>query len=367
MKENLPLPRRASLPVVVALCLRERLARGDWVHLLPGELELARELQVGRNTVRAALAVLEREGLIRTANGRRREVVVRAKRTRPTRVKTAVLLLPAPSQTLSPAALLWIDHLRSRLQGADWRWLSVVEAAAFRRAPAPALEALAARHPGAVWILYRSTAAIQRWFEKSGTRAVIAGSCHPGVNLPQVDTDFRATSRHAAARLLGLGHRRLAVLAPVVPFPGDEESLKGFQEGVDAVDDAGLRRFPIRDSKASVIQALRGLLAARERPTCIFILDARHTATAMTFLTRQGVAIPAAMSLISRDHEGFLNLLVPEPARYERQPDAFAKKLEHLVIALQNGVPPKRPRQLLMPAFVRGETLAPLPVLKKNR
>jgi LacI family transcriptional regulator len=115
MKETHPLPRRAALPVVVASCLRERLARGDWLHLLPGELELARELQVGRNTVRSALAVLEMEGLIRTANGRRREVVARAGTPRPPLVNTAVLLLPAPLHTLPPSALLWMDHLRSWL------------------------------------------------------------------------------------------------------------------------------------------------------------------------------------------------------------------------------------------------------------
>lgn len=362
MRETHPLPRRAALPVVVASCLRDRLARGDWLHLLPGELELAMELQVGRNTVRSALAVLEMEGLIRTANGRRREVLARAGTPRPLLVNTAVLLLPAPLHTLPPSALLWMDHLRSRLQAADWQSLTVVDPTAFRRAPAPALDALAARHPGAVWVLFRSTAAIQRWFEKSGTPAVIAGSCHSGVNLPQVDTDFRAASRHAATRFLGLGHRRLAVLAPMVPFPGDEESLQGFQEGVAAVDGASLRRFPIRDSKASVIQALHALLAAREPPTAIFTLEARHTATATTFLTQQRVQVPGDISLLSRDHDGFLNLLVPEPARYERQPEAFAKKLGHLVIVLGSSVPLKQQRHLIMPTFVRGETLARPPV-----
>lgn len=351
----------------VAACLRDRMARGDWTRVLPGEIELARELKVGRNTIRAALAVLEKEGLVRTATGKRREVMPAVSKKRKQLVRVAVILLPLPWQSLPPATLLLIDALRLRLHDAGWQLQMVAEAAAFRRSPGTVLASLVARYPSAVWILYRSTATMQRWFEKKKLSAVIAGSCHPGISLPQVDTDFRAASRHAAERLLGLGHRRLLALAPVDPFPGDEESLRGFQEGVAAVEGASLLVFPIKDSKTSVIQALRRIWCIHERPTGIFILEARHTATTLTFLAQQAVGVPGDISLVSRDPDVFLTYLVPEPAHYERQPEAFAKKLEHLVIALGSGLPLKRSRHLLMPNFVRGETLGRPPVPKKDR
>ncbi len=56
-----PLPRRLSLAAETAACLRARIQQGTWHQHLPGELELARELQVGRNTLRAALKALEQE------------------------------------------------------------------------------------------------------------------------------------------------------------------------------------------------------------------------------------------------------------------------------------------------------------------
>ncbi|MFN0075026.1 MAG: substrate-binding domain-containing protein [Prosthecobacter sp.] len=358
------LPRRASLPLDVAAFLRERLLRGDWARVLPGETELARELQVGRNTIRAALAVLEKDGLIRTASGKRREVVGKVKKLRRSMEKVAVMLLPVPWHTLAPSTLLWMDALRARLQGAGWQLQLVVDAAAFRRAPAATLESLVSRHPSAVWILFRSTAAMQHWFEKRQVCTVVAGSCHPGVSLPQVDMDFRATSRHAAARLAGLGHRRLAVLAPAVSFAGDDESLAGFREGAG---DAFVQVHQCNDSKASVIKALRVILTDAQSPTAIFAFQGAHAATALTYLSQQGVSVPAQMSLLSRDHEPFLAHLVPEPARYERQPEVFAKKLAHLVTALGDGVPPKKAQHLLMPTFVRGETLGGAPVPTKNR
>ena len=359
------LPRRVSLPVDVAAFLRERLRDGEWGKLLPGELELARDLQVGRNTIRAALVILEKEGLLRTTSGRRREVVMDApkKRTKPKSGKIAVLLLPSPWQTLAPSTLLWVDALRSRLQGAGWQLQLVVDAAVFRRAPAAALESLVSQHPAAVWILFRSTAVMQRWFENRQLSTVVAGSCHQGVSLRQVDTDFRATSRHAAARLVGLGHCHLAVLAPVKSFAGDDESLIGFREGAG---DASLQIQTCHDSKASVIKALRSLLSGAQRPTALYVLHAGHAATSLTYLLQQGVAVPAHMSLLSRNDEPFFAHLVPEPARYERQPEAFAKKLAQLITTLGDGVPPKKTQHLLMPTFVRGETLGRAPVPSKN-
>ncbi|MFA6545966.1 MAG: substrate-binding domain-containing protein [Limisphaerales bacterium] len=359
-----PVPRRASLPLEVAAFLRERLRCGDWARQLPGEIELARELQVGRNTIRAALAVLEKERWLRTASGRRRELLKEVKVLRPKLEKVAVMLIPLPWHTLPPSTLLWVDALRSRLHGAGWQLQVIVDAAAFRRAPAAALESLLARHPSGVWVLYRSTAAMQRWFDKRELRTVVAGSCHAGVKLPQVDTDFRAASRHAAARLVGLGHRHLAVLAPVPSLAGDDESLAGFREGAGA---AQVLMLHCRDSAGSVMAALRTVLKSPPRPTAAFVLQAGHAATALTFLLQQGVAIPAQMSVLSRDHEPFLRHLVPEPARYERQPEVFAKKLAHLVTALGDGVPSKKEQHLLLPTFVRGETLGRAPVLIKNR
>jgi DNA-binding LacI/PurR family transcriptional regulator len=354
------LPRRISRSIEVAAFLRDRLMRGNWTQYLPGEMELARELQVGRNTIRAALVVLEKEGLVRTSSGRRREVITPMKWVRPQFEKVAVMLMPSPWHTLASSTLLWMDALRSRLHGAGWQLQLVINSAAFHRAPSAALESLLAQYPAAVWILFRSTAAMQRWFEKRQVRTVVAGSCHAGVRLPQVDTDFRATSRHAAARLVGLGHRDLAVLAPTVLFAGDEESLGGFREGAA---DARIQVHTCNDSKASVIKALRLMLKNPPRPTAIFVFQASHAATALTYLSLQGVSVPAQMSLLSRGHEPFLAHLVPEPGRYERQPETFAKKLAHLVTALGDGLLPKKAQNLLMPTFVRGETLAHAPVL----
>lgn len=61
----------------VADRLRGRITRGEWAPggRLPAEPDLAHEYEVGKDTVRAALAVLRHEGLVVTRRGYRAVVV----------------------------------------------------------------------------------------------------------------------------------------------------------------------------------------------------------------------------------------------------------------------------------------------------
>ncbi|TDU72831.1 LacI family transcriptional regulator [Prosthecobacter fusiformis] len=350
------LPRRASRAAEAAAFLRERLLAGAWPRLLPGEMELARQLQVGRNTIRAALAQLEAENLLKTQSGRRREVTGTVHPPTDSPTQLAVLLLGIPYHALASSTLLWMEALRMRLAGAGWKMQVRVESAAYRRSPGHILEGLTAEQSSAVFILHRSTANMQQWFEKQGMRAVIAGTRHEGSSLPQVDTDYRAASRHAAARLAALGHRHLVILTPRAQLAGDAESIAGFREG------AGEARVEVathNDTTEGVIASLRQVITAQAAPTALFVLRAEHFATTLTWLLQQGVSIPGQMSLISRDDEPFLQHLHPEPTRYRRSAETFAKKLARLITTFGDGGPGRAPAPLLMPDFLKGGTLGP--------
>ncbi|WP_083948197.1 GntR family transcriptional regulator [Thermobifida cellulosilytica] len=63
----------------VAAVLRERIARGEYQpnRRIPPETDLIEEFNVSRPTVRAALSILEQEGLIITLRGKGRYVKAR--------------------------------------------------------------------------------------------------------------------------------------------------------------------------------------------------------------------------------------------------------------------------------------------------
>lgn len=344
------IPRRISLIDQTATALRVRLDGGEWSLSLPSETQLAADFQVGRNTVRSALAILESEGRLRTTNGRRREIIGQpCPKVVPYR--RVILLMSRPVGTFPPSTTLWITGTQARLERLGWHFQLCVEPAAFLGRPTTYLKTLTDASPGAVWILHRSTAAMQSWFQEGGLKAVLAGSRHEGITLPQVDADFRAVSRHAAGRFLANGHRTLAILRPDDAFAGDTDSVAGFREGAR---DAIIHDIQCMGRPSGVIRALERLLQMPQPPTGLYVLHPEHCVTAISYLSKRGHAVPERVSVICRDDEPYLELLTPEPTRYRRNPQAMASKLAALVASAAGKVNSTR----IMPMSVPGETLA---------
>lgn len=357
------IPRRLSLISETASVLRQRIHDGDWSLHLPGELDLSAHLQVGRNTIRSALKLLEQEGLVVTRNGQRREIVVLSSPTQPTR--RAVLLMAKPENEYPPSTSGWIRETQSRLESQGWSFRSLVEPSLYRGNPASLLRSLVAGSPDTVWILHRSTPALQRWFQQSRQPAVLAGSRHEGIELPQVEVDLRAVSRHAAGAFLSRGHRRLALLRPDAPFAGDAECVAAFREAASRAEVVELR---CKGGPAGVVTALRQHLRELDPATGLYILHPDHCLTSLGFLLSEGLRIPGDLSVICRDDEPYLALLHPEPARYRHSASIFGSKLAALVTRASNDQKARPPRSLVMPRAVSGATLAAAPpVPKRNR
>jgi len=352
------LPKRISLIDQTATVLRERLAQGEWSAHLPGEIELAGLLQVARNTVRAALVILEAEGLLKTTNGNRREVVLKRPCGRKT-VRRAMLIMARPVHEFPPSTAQWIAAARMRLEGQGWQFQTLVEPLAYRGSPSALLKTLTQARPGAVWVLHRSTSQMQRWFQANESRVVLAGSRHEGINLPQAETDLRAASRHAAGRFLARGHSRLAVLRPEVALAGYDECVAAFRAGAGAADVTEVRHH---GRPSDVVAALRRLLRSSAAPTGIYVLHPEHCVTALTLLQSHGIAVPGQMSLICLEDEAYLGLLCPEPTRYRRSAKSFATKLASLVEQCGKGMKPKQSQFFIMPSGIAGATLASAPV-----
>ena len=89
--------RRLPLVEQTAAYLREGFQSGRWSELLPGVLQLAADLMVGKRTVRAALVLLEQEGWIESCGvGRRRKIATGRIEKSPGRTLRIGVMLYAP-------------------------------------------------------------------------------------------------------------------------------------------------------------------------------------------------------------------------------------------------------------------------------
>ena len=354
---NSMMPQRTSLVAETVRVLREAIVSGRWARHLPGERRLCEEWRISRPTLRAAVSVLAAEGLLKVAQGRPTEVLAlgAAAEPNPAQVLTVGLLSPEPLHAMPPFALLWLDELRGQL-AAEGHLLQVhVGRSWFNgRNPARALATLTGTAPAAMWVLYRSTESMQRWFEEQQVPCVIVGSPFEGIGLPSVDQDYRAVCRHAVGALVARGHTRVGLVIQEPQFAGDRESEAGFQEGLRAASKAEVSGTLFRHdgTHAGIQKSVDQLLNARLRPTGLIVARSAAVLTVATALLGRGVRIPQEMAVICRDDDLYLDEVVPTITRYTVPASAFAKRIFRLV--QQPGS--KRDTKVL-PVFLKRESL----------
>ena len=358
--EALPIARD-SLIAQAARTLREQIHSGTWVETLPGERRLCDQLSISRPTLRSALAILEKEGLLDVAQGKLRSIRPQAARKAAHRRSTrqVVILCPESLLRMQPSTLYLIDETYSKLQKAGYRlsiqsptWLS------FRR-PEKYLAKHVRENPSTCWALFSISEAVQKWFSASTERCVVSGSCFPGVKIPNIDLDARAATMHAVGMFLRFGHREISLLVPESFRPGHAIIHQAFLAAV------GLSRHANTSARVLRVSPNRGIFERQlteyidlRRPSqALLITQPLDTLFTMTFLLRQKIAVGSKVAVISNGDEFFFEHMTPTPARYRIPREKFAAKFCRLLLQLvqSDTIPVKS--NLISMDFLPGQTL----------
>jgi len=354
-------PQRHSLITETAQALRRALEQGQWRDVLPAERRLCEEWHISRPTLRAALEILAGEGLLRVEQGKRTRIIHCGRPEPAARPLTVCLLSPEPLHAMPPFVLLWVDRLRDQLAAAGHLLQVHVGRAEFgHKNPENALDSLTSSAPAAAWVLYQATEAMQRWFADRGVPCVVVGSLFPGVELPALDRDYRATCRHAVSLLANRGYRQLYLVLHEQRFGGDLESEAGFGEGLRACRDRAVNaEMLLHDgSPDGIARAVDGVLGERhgERPAFL-VARTGFALSVCSHLLRRGCRIPEEAGILCRDDDQFLDHLLPRMARYSVNAGDFTRRLFRLVTQVMEREPRRRSGGNVMPEFVPRESI----------
>ncbi|MBR9761941.1 GntR family transcriptional regulator, partial [bacterium] len=131
------------------------IAKGDIRERLPGERTLANQLQIGRDTLRAALEILEADKAISPReHGKRRQILAISPR-KESATKRITYLSPKHLTQLPPWMLVEFDTLRELLNQRGYE-LQLVSPGLFHlKNPTRKLETLIQDTESDAWILYQ--------------------------------------------------------------------------------------------------------------------------------------------------------------------------------------------------------------------
>jgi len=334
-----PLRYQSLVDQVSERIIRE-IGKGTWIRQLPGERTLIDFLGISRKTLRKSLHHLRHENIIRTQHGIGHHIILRSRTAARASVSVG-LLIPESIENLRHFTALFVDDLRALLFESNIRLVTFSGHRFFSEHPENALARLTAQNPQVCWVLSHTNQSVQRWFSAQGIPCIIAGSCHQGLTLPNVDIDYHATCRHAVGAMLRRGHRRLAFLTlHAKDAAGDMEGEAGLLSGVHDSRRSSVEAAVLRHD-GTVPGIVKGLKLAFSpgglAPTAILVNNPASYLTTSSYLSARGLRIGQDVSLVASDDDLSLSHLFPEPARYVCNIRAFTRELFALVIAQVRG------------------------------
>ncbi|MDH7568570.1 MAG: substrate-binding domain-containing protein [Armatimonadota bacterium] len=302
--------------------IRARIVSGEYPPgaFLPSERVLASGLGVARNTVRAALQRLEREGLIRREPGRSALVTPLVG---PVMSETFLLLLPTLDETqpslITPEAMALVGHTLCACAGSGIQFdIQTVP----EEGVSGLLQRLQRSRASGVLLVECHYPEVLEVLRTSNVPHVVINqeSDLPG---PATRVDFWGVGRRAAEYLLGLGHRRLGVLAGPQERYHYARMLAGFR-GRCAESEVYLEPghvAAVESCSETARQAALGMLSQPHRPTALFCARDVRAYGAYLAARELGLQVPDDLSLVGYDDitwpgggRQFLSTF-PEPTR----------------------------------------------------
>jgi DNA-binding LacI/PurR family transcriptional regulator len=348
--------RQITLHDQLVAALRDGIDRARWISHLPSEFVLCREFQVSRMTLRKALAQLVMEKWVALGGrGKAHRILRRArgKKQHPSAARTIRVLTPFRLTAHNTSDFDLLEILHERASSVGYRIEMEVHRGIYQRFQAARLDRLDAQPDTAGWLLYYSTASIQRWFARRGRPTVVVGRVHGNLPLSCVYPDTAAAVRHAVGRLHASGHRDMIYLIESLTSLGDRIASEVMVEEARRLG-ARARIVGYDGNPDAIRRTLLDLLAARPRPTA-FVSGAPGIAiTLLCHLLAAGVRIPAEAALVTLWDDVNLDVTFPTIARYRTDGKLMGRKVEAALTDLLRHGTGKTRAIPVMPEFVPG-------------
>ena len=357
----MPAVRRQSLPELTAGVLRDGLLAGRWGAMLPGESKLALELGVGRNTVQAALRLLETEGLLDKRGAGHSRAVAKSRSGGKTKLLLRVgVLLHERMVDENPGMQGILAKLQHEIEQAGQAcFLSKPCQASLRHDPGRIAKYLAEMQADA-WVVVAPRREVAAWFAAQPFPAIALGGGYADVNMAGTGTLVSAAHVEGFRRLLALGHKRIVMIClSHLRQPVPSAYVSRFTAELDTHQIPWSYPFnvPEWEETPAGFRALLTRLFAVSPPTALMIDETPRLMAALGFLAERGLRVPEQVSLFVGQWDSSLAWTDPPIAHVHWDDSPLVRRVVHWLDAAAKGCPDRK--TVLFPAeFVPGGSIA---------
>lgn len=349
--------RLLSAAEQVAAHLRDCIVRGELAGEMPGIHQLARDLLANHKTVEAALALLEKEGLVeRRGAGRRRGIVMRKNgRPKATCLRIAILNYSLPGNVdrfipVMQQALIDAGH------AAFFSGKSLAEMGMDKDRVIEHVR----RTKADAWVVIAGSLEVLEWFAEGEKPAFAVFGRRGRFPIAGVGPDKSPMYALATRRLAALGHRRIVLLARSerrLPEPGETE--KAFLRVLKA------RRIPIgpynlpdwEETVAGFHERLAALFTITP-PTALIVDGAPLFFAVMQFLLGRGLRVPGDVSLVCTNGDPRFAWFQPEVTHIDWDSGPVIRRVVRWAANVAGGKEDRR-QSFTKAVFVEGGTMGP--------
>lgn len=348
------------LAILARETLEKNIRNGTLSGQLPPERVLCEQLGISRPVLREALTGLQKDRLI-VLEGQHRCICKKQPLKTGAPLSSVYMLCQTTEDMVENEIIQTQAFLAEALAAEHIEFHFLHSRGCFVKNAGRFLEPLTETHPHALWILYRSTPDIQKWFSEKKLPAIVLGSLYNGICLPNIDTDYANICRHATGLLTGRGHRHAALIRNSTLLPGDQVSTKSFEREWLSRPDRRLTTAEHDGSTESICKAVDRLLSLSNRPTAWFVFGGRPYLTVSSQLALHQLRCGQDIHLLCRDSDSYFSSVVPSAACYQRNTDKLKIRLYKMSLSMLNhSAGTQRPVRIAA-EFHDGKSLGRLP------
>lgn len=354
--------RRRSLVEITVEHLRQSLSQGRWKTHLPGVRPLADELKVSKETVRAALAILENSGELKCQGaGRFRQICSPPLSVNSLQQKLRVAVLPyhplgsgnSQSMQLLLKLVATVTH-----SGHDC-FIASLSHSQIEHHPRR-LSRLVQSSAADAWVSYSPCEEVLAWFLEREIPIITIGGHTQNLPVACTRSDSTQAVQETVDLLVRYRHRRMVMICP--RFWREPDLHPSAQAFLNRMKHHGLPtssfNLPPWEETANGVTTLLHALFQTTPPTALIVLDPSVAVAAVLHLNQHGMGVPADVSVISMTEDAAFSYLQPPMSHFQWEIDPHVRRITQWVRDLARGRADTETKAI-QANFVPGGTIGP--------